>query len=132
MKFPVLWIALRSVLRHRRRAAFSLLSISAGVAALIIAGGFIEWNLWALREGTIQSRLGHIQIARRGYFTAGVANPGSFLLPDAPDAVRGIGALPHVKVVAPRLAFSGLISHGDTTVSFLGEGVVPDKERSIA
>jgi putative ABC transport system permease protein len=132
MKVPVLWIAFRSVMRHRGRAAFSLLSISAGVAALIISGGFIEWNLWALREGTIQSRLGHIQVVRPGYLTAGAADTSRFLLPQAPDVLDAISALPHVNVAAPRLVFSGLISHNDTTVSFLGEGVDADKERAIA
>jgi putative ABC transport system permease protein len=34
-------------------------------------------------------------------------------------------------LVTPRLAFGGLISFGDTTVSFLGEGVDPAKEAII-
>ena len=100
--------------------------------ALLLAGGFIEWNLWALREGTIQSRLGHIQVTRHGYLAGGAADPSSFLLPDGAGELETIQSLPHVKVVTPRLSFAGLISYGDTTVSFLGEGVVPEREVAIS
>jgi putative ABC transport system permease protein len=34
--------------------------------------------------------------------------------------------------MAQRLAFSGLSSHGDTTVSFIGEGIEPDHEAIIS
>jgi len=33
-----------------------------------------------------------------------------------------------VKVIAPRLSFNGLVSHGETTLSFIGEGVSPVAE----
>jgi len=123
---------LRSLFRQRSRTAFGLTAIAAGVVALMVAGGFIEWNLWALREGTIQSRLGHIQVVRPGYLNAGAADPYSFLLPEGAEQLAAIEALAHVKLAAPRLSFAGLISHGETTVSFLGEGVVPEKERAIS
>ena len=38
---------------------------------------------------------------------------------------------PKTVVVAPRLSFSGLVSHGDATMSFIGEGVVPEREPAI-
>jgi putative ABC transport system permease protein len=36
--------------------------------------------------------------------------------------------LPYVKVIAPRISFSGLVSKGDATISFIGEGVNPARE----
>jgi putative ABC transport system permease protein len=132
MNAGVLSIAFRNVVRQRSRTAFGLTAIAAGVAALMVAGGFIEWNLWALREGTIQSRLGHIQVMREGYREAGAANPNAYLLPEGSAQLAAIESLPHVEVATPRLSFSGLISHGDATVSFLGEGVVADKEQAIS
>lgn len=41
-------------------------------------------------------------------------------------------AVPGVKVVAPRLSFNGLVSHGEATVSFIGEGVAPLQEKEIS
>ena len=34
--------------------------------------------------------------------------------------------------LAPRLAFSGLISHGETTIAFVGDGVDPQRERAVS
>jgi putative ABC transport system permease protein len=99
--------------------------------ALIVANAFIEWILWATRETTIHSHLGHVQVTKEGFQSGGIADPFSFILsPDLP-ARAGIEATPSVTVVAPRLSFSGLASFGDATVSFAGEGVVPEREQDI-
>jgi putative ABC transport system permease protein len=37
-----------------------------------------------------------------------------------------------VVVVSPRLSFNGLISLGETTVSFIADGVEPEKEKTLA
>ena len=99
-----------------------LVAIAAGVAALLFAGGFIDWNLHELRERTIRSQLGHIQVTRseRGQSQGAPAN-----LPASSDLKSRIAATKHVSVVAPRLSISGLISRNDTTLAFLGEGVDP-------
>ncbi len=59
---PVLTLALRSLVRNRRRSAIALAAVGFGVAALILAGGFVDSLLVKLREDTIYSQLGHIQI----------------------------------------------------------------------
>ena len=132
MHLATVRIGFRNVFRQRSRALFGLTAIAAGVAALMLAGGFIEWNLWALREGTIQSRLGHIQVVRPGFLDSGAADPQAYVLPSDEALLQAIAALPHVRTATPRLSFVGLISHGDTTVSFVGEGVVPEREREIS
>ena len=121
-------IALRNLLRHRARSAISLSAIAFGVIAVLLAGGFIQWVLTATRETTIYARLGHIQIVRPGYFEAGAADPFAYLLPVRSPVFDALATMQEVKLVAPRLAFSGLVSHGDSTQSFLGEGVEPDHQ----
>jgi putative ABC transport system permease protein len=118
-------LALRNVLRQRQRTVLGLTAIAAGVAALILAGGFIDWIYWSIRENTIGSRLGHIQVVRPGYFIAGAANPMAYLLPRDEAMRTRIAGVPGVSAVAPRLAVSGLMSHGDATLSFFGEGIDP-------
>ena len=49
----------------------TLAAIAFGVSALILSGGFIEDVLLQLRDATIKSRLGHIEVARQGYATEG-------------------------------------------------------------
>jgi putative ABC transport system permease protein len=126
-----MWNAWRNVVRQRRRTAIASGAIAFGVCALILAGAFIEWIFWATREGTIESGLGHIQIARQGYHEGGSADPERFRLPEDAPILRALAADGRVWTVAPRLSFGGLISHGDTTLSFLGEGVDPKAESNF-
>jgi len=124
-------LAVRNLVRQRRRSALAFAAVTFGVIALLLSGGFIEWVLWATREVAIQSQLGHIQVVRPGYHESGSADPLAYLLPEDAEMREAISGDPAVRVVTPRLAFNGLISHGDNTISFLGEGVMPDKEAEI-
>lgn len=125
-------IAARNLARSRRRGLIALLTVAAGVIALVISDGFIQWIFWAMREGTIQSQLGHIQVVRPGYLNAGAANPYAFLLPEKLPQLREIESTPGVKLIAPRLAVTGLVSYGETTVAFMADGVDPQKEAELS
>lgn len=125
-------LAFRNIVRQRRRSLLALAAVSFGVIALLLAGGFIEWIFWAMREDTVGSRLGHIQISRPGYQDAGTADPFRYLLPARSPELAAIEKMPGVVTVAPRLGFSGLVSSGDATVSFIGEGVDPKREEHLS
>lgn len=124
-------LAARNLVRQRRRGLLALLTVCGGVVAYLLSGGFIEWIFQEMRESTIHSQLGHMQITRPGYFDHGVSDPYRFLLPGSTEAVERAGA-EGIRTVAPRLAFNGLISMGDSTVSFVGEGIDPVLERPIS
>lgn len=125
-------LAFRTIIRQRRRSALAISAVVFGVAAMMLTAGFIEWNLWFGRESTIYSQLGHIRIHKPGYLESGLADPFAYLLPDDPQRLRDIESFPLVLTVAPRLSFNGLISHGDSTISFIGEGVAPDREEILS
>jgi putative ABC transport system permease protein len=130
-------LASRNLFRQRKRTAIAMSSIVFGVVALLLAGGFIEWGLWFGRDSTIHSQLGHLQITKPKYYSIGISDPFQYLLPvDEAPQFKAIRALPQVKAVGPRLALTGLISHADSSISFIGEGVDPEAEtflsRSIA
>jgi putative ABC transport system permease protein len=127
-----LQLSFRSVLRQRRRSAMALAAVGFGIVALILAAGFIEWTYMAMREETINSQLGHIQLARRGYAEGGAADPFKFVLPARSQELDTVARLPGVRTVAPRIAFSGLASHGDAALSFIGEGVDAEKEEPLS
>jgi len=114
--------------RHGRRSLAGALAVIFGTVALILAAGFIQWVFWAMREGTIHSGLGHIQVMRRGYLEHGTAHPFRYLLPEDSPEEALVEHAAHVVSVAPRLKFTGLISHGDATLSFLGQGFDPSRE----
>lgn len=128
---PDLLLAFRNLCRHRKRTALALGAIGFGVIALVLAGGFMEWVLWAMRESAIQGRLGHIQVTQRGFLTDGVSEPFAYLLPEGSAVEKALANAPHVSVLSPRLVFSGLASHGEMTLSYLADGVDPVKEAKI-
>jgi putative ABC transport system permease protein len=125
-------LALRNLFRHKKRTAIALGAISFGVIAMLLAGGFTEWIFWGMREGAIQSRLGHIQMTRPGYLEAGSADPFAYLLPDQLDDEIKLEDVREVRIVSKRLNFSGLISHDNVTVGFIGEGVEPEKDAELS
>lgn len=129
---PDLSIALRNLTRNRRRSITALFIVAIGVISMVLAEGFIQWIFWAMREGTIQFQSGHIQVVKPGYFSKGIARPLAYLLPEDPTAIKALESTPGVKLVAPRLKVTGLISHGETTVAFLAEGVIPQKEATLS
>jgi putative ABC transport system permease protein len=124
--------AFRNVTRQYRRSLFGIAAVAFGVLALLLAAGFIEWIFWATRESTIQTGLGHIHVVRPGYIDRGQADPWRYLMPQQSPQIETISHLPSIRSMAPRLAFSGLISHGETTLSFIGEGVSPSAEREVS
>ncbi len=124
-------LALRNLGRNRKRATVAVLTVASGVIAFLLAGGFIAWIFEDMREATIRSQLGHAQIVRPGFFDKGIADPYAFLLPAQADELHALTVLPGVVSIAPRLVLSGLISRGDTTLSFAGEGIEPALEKHI-
>ena len=68
-------LALRNVLRQRMRTALTLGAVALGVASLVLAGGYVEDALVQLRESTIKSRLGHLQIYKAGLYESGGQRP---------------------------------------------------------
>lgn len=125
-------LAARNLTRHRTRTLISLSAIAFGVVALLLAGGFIEWIFFAIREAAIEKGLGHIQITRTGFRDSGFADPKAFVLPPAAPELAIVRAAPHVEVVEERLVLSGLVSNGETTVAFTGEAVDPEAEKVIS
>jgi putative ABC transport system permease protein len=125
-------LAIRNVFRNRRRTLITLAAMGVGSAAIIVFGGFVNAIYWGVRESTIRSQVGHIQIYRKGYSERGNLAPFDYLVPDYSALSTELSKLPHVRTVTARLGFSGLVSTGDTTTAFVGAGVQPDGERDLS
>lgn len=124
-------LALRNILRQRRRSLIAVAAIGFGIIAMMLAAGFIEWIFWANRDGVTVKQIGHIQVAKPGYYDGGKADPFAFLLPDDTAALAAIRAVAGVTGVSPRMDFIGLVSHGDSTLSFIGEGIDPERDPAL-
>lgn len=125
-------LALRNIFRNKRRTAITFMAIITGVASLIVFGGFIEYTFWALREQTIKTQLGHIQIYQKGYSQKGIAEPSKYLIKNPEVTEKAISGLPNITTVTHRLSFSGLISTQEKTLPCKGIGVVVENERKMS
>ena len=125
-------LAIRNVLRNRRRTVITVAAMGFGAAAIILFGGFVNSVYIGVREATIRSQVGHIQLYRSGFSEKGVLTPFDYLIRDSGALRAELMRLPHVKTVTARLGFSGLVSTGDTTTSFVGAGVDPEGEAELS
>lgn len=128
--------ALRNLARNRRRTAISLAIVAAGTIGLLLTIGFIRFSFDGLREAMIHGGLGHLEIAS----AAAVASRGEAALDrsvqqgidgwrEVQDAVE---RLPHVAAVQANLHLMGMIQKpGGDSVSFVGVGVEPERERRM-
>ena len=125
-------LAGRNLRRNAQRTVVALLTVAGGIVAFLLAGGFIAWIFSDMREATIRSQLGHIQIVRPDYFEKGIADPYAFLLPANSAEQKIVEDEPGVASVTPCLAFSGLISYAEVTIAFVGEGIDPVREKPLS
>jgi ABC-type transport system, involved in lipoprotein release, permease component len=110
------------------RTALTLAAIMFGVTALIVTGGFVEDTLVQLRESTIQSQLGHLQIYQAGFLKSGRLAPFKYMIEKPENVAAQLRNLPNIIEIMPRITFSGLLSNSRTTVGIIGEGLDIAKE----
>lgn len=125
-------LALRNIFRNKRRTTLTFLAIISGMVALVVFGGFVHFSFWGLRESTIRSQLGHIQIYKKGYSQEGLENRLEYLIDNFSEVEEELVKMASIETSAPRLSFAGLISSGENTHTCLGIGGVHEKESKLA
>jgi putative ABC transport system permease protein len=125
-------LAFRNIFRQKARTGLTLLAIIAGVIANIFAGGFIEDIFFQIKDATIRSRIGHIQLYKAGYYTLGRRAPFKSMIENPQQKIDEFRKINHVDDILPRVYFSGLLSNNRTNFSVIGEGIDADKESKLA
>ena len=125
-------LSARNIFRNGRRTAITVFSIVVGFAAMACFGGFIEFSFEGLRENTIRTQLGHLQIYAHGYWERRVSDLESVLIDEPGEVMERVAELPGVAAVTPRLSFSGLGSTGNATVNVSVVGVDPKGEEEFS
>ena len=88
----MLSLALRNLLRNRRRSLMTLLAMALGLIAVLLFGGYIKDMTYGMQSDFVQ-RGGHLQIQRRGYFLHGSGNPAAYGILDKRMRECGGGTL---------------------------------------
>jgi len=125
-------LALRNVFRHKSRTALTLAAIVLSVVSLIISSGFVQDFLTQLREATIHSQFGHLQVYRAGYYQFGRRFPFKYIIENPDKIIERLAQLNYVSEITSRINFSGLLSNGRQTFPVVGEGIEPEKETKLS
>jgi putative ABC transport system permease protein len=118
-------LALRNLLRQRRRTALTLMVVVAGFLALSLAGGFMAQTFQGLADTAVRGGLGHLQVMPQDTVGGDEAQSLEKSLPDGEALAARIRQDPAVAEVLPRIQFMGLLSSGAKSVAFLGTAVDP-------
>ncbi|HJW10003.1 MAG TPA: ABC transporter permease, partial [Holophagaceae bacterium] len=121
-------LALRNVLRQRRRTALTLLVIAAGFVALALAGGFMAQTFEGLSDAAIRGGLGHLQVMDARALQDQEDESLQLALADGEGLAEKLRQDPAVAEVLPRIQFMGLLSNGARSVAYLGKAVDPARE----
>jgi putative ABC transport system permease protein len=121
-------LALRNVLRQKRRTLLTLMVLVAGYVALALAGGFMAQTFQGLADAAIQGGIGHVQLLPAGGLEGDEGQSLEHALPDGEALAARLRQDPAVAEVLPRIQFMGLISNGTRSVAFLGTAVDAQRE----
>ncbi|MCW5640774.1 MAG: ABC transporter permease [Rhodoferax sp.] len=124
-------LALRNLLRNRRRSLATLVAMSIGCAAILLFGGF-SGNINYEMHTRIVQRGGHLQIQHRDFYLYGSGNPTAYGIDDYGAILRAIDADPDLRkmitVATPSLQFGGIAGNYAASVSrtVIGTGFVAE------
>lgn len=124
-------LALRNLLRNRRRSLATVLALAIGSASVLLFGGYSADIRYTLLTDYVQTG-GHLQIQHKDFFLFGNGNPTAYGLADYKKIMDLIRDEPDLKsmvrVVSPTLQFGGLAGNYVAGVSrpVIGVGFVAD------
>lgn len=126
-------LAIRNLWKNRRRSLATLLAIAIGFAAVNLFSGYIHVVYQSLKIGAIRGEgLGHVTLAKRGFFERGSLNPEKYLFSQAElQKLNTVLQQPDVALISPRLGVSGLVSNGRISTIFIAEGESPKAANTL-
>jgi putative ABC transport system permease protein len=129
-------LALRNLARNRRRTALSVAIVACGTAAIVLVAGFVRFSFDGLSEAMIRGGLGHLEVAAAsevaGRDAGTLDRPAASGLAGWRELRSELERLPGVAAVGATLHVMGLAQReGGASVSFVGVGVEPERERAM-
>ncbi len=124
-------LALRNLLRNRRRSLATLLGMAIGSTAILLFGGF-KVNIGYEMQTTHVQKDGHLQIQHRDFYLYGSGNPTAYGIANYTKilaAIRDDEVLRNLVVVAsPALQFGGIAGNYAASVSrtIIGHGYIAE------
>ncbi len=131
-----LTLALRNLLRNRRRSLATLLAMMIGGVCILLFGGYIQNIVYGLQSGYVRGG-GHLQIQNRDFALYGSGDPTAYGVKDYAyiiDLIKHDPVLaPLVTVATPVLSFGGIAGNFDVGASrtIMASGVVVEDQNAM-
>jgi len=124
-----LMLASRNLTRNKRRTLVTALAVAIGALAIVVLQSLCTAFVVSLIEVKVESKLGAVQVFRKGYFEAD--EPIRLSFPADPQLIARIKQVFGVTAVAPRIEFDGLISNGSEGTMFQAIAIDPELEFQV-
>lgn len=124
-------LAVRNLLRNRRRSLATLLAMAIGSTSILLFGGFSANVNYELHTRHVQKG-GHLQIQHRDFYLYGSGNPTAYGIVDYTNILKAVKDDPvlnqMVLVATPTLQFGGIAGNYAAGVSrtVIGTGLVAE------
>lgn len=129
-------LALRNLLRNRRRSLTTLLAMVIGLVTILLFGGYSRNVIFAMQTGYVQLH-GHLQIQRQDFFLVGSGNPAAYGIANYQSMIDVITKdkvlAPLITVVTPKLSLGGIAGNFSAGVSrnVFASGIIADEQNRM-
>lgn len=129
----VMRLALKNLLRYKRRTLLTGLLIAVGVVAVIVFAGLSGSFKQAIVGQITDSVLSHLQVHRKGYMASIDNLPLDRMVPaESFEKLADILTRAHgVAAFSPRIKFGAMLSNYAQTTNVRLNGVDPEKEQAV-
>jgi len=130
------WIklAVRNILRNKRRSFVTLLAIGVGFAAISLFHGYVDRVYWGLRVMAIHGEgLGHLRVNKAGWQEKGKLEPEKYMFSkeDTQKIIKLAKEENTVILATPQIQVTGIVTNGIASTIFIAQGVVPKDDKAI-
>lgn len=125
--FQEISIAFHSLVAHRRKTWAIVASAALGICALVLVGGYYEYNFWGLKQSLIRSQYAHLQIYPEDYLKDRDVSPFLHSLENPTSLIEKLESDTSVITAAPRTRAMGMVNGHPVEIW----GVDPERESKI-
>lgn len=125
-------IALRNILRNKRRTFLAGISISAAVMIVIYLWSFVMGIVDRTLDNYFRLNIGHIRILNTDYVKRQKMLPLESNIENYLEVEKIAKKNPEVVLTTGHIKFGVLLEHQDQTKPVVGVGIEPDKEEQVS
>ncbi len=127
-------LAIRNILRNKRRSLVTLLAIGVGFAAISLFRGYVSFSYYGLQTSAIRGEgLGHLTIYKAGWLEKGKLDPEQYMFSktEIEKITKLVTDENEVILATPQINLSGIVTNGTTSTIFIAQGVIPEDDKTI-